>query len=97
MEYGFSLAGSTIAERQQRARTVRPSEEDAHRLLQLVSKEVSGDLEGGIDEEDDGMFYPDHLDEDVDGGEHETVEHFDQKYQQLNDNVEEYFDDEHGR
>ena len=68
MEYGFSLAGSTIAERQQRARTVRPSEEDAHRLPEPVSKELSGDLVGGIDEEDDGMFYPDHLDEDLDGG-----------------------------
>ena len=58
------MAGSTIATRYKRARTVRPSEEIAHQLLQPISKELSGDLEGGMDEDDDGMFYPDHLDED---------------------------------
>ena len=60
MEEGFSLAGSTIAMRHKRARTVRPSEEIAHQLLQPISKELSGDFEGGMDEDDDGMFYPDH-------------------------------------
>lgn len=84
--------------RHQRARTVRPEEDDAHRLLlQPVVKEASGDLEGGMEEGDDSMFYPDHLGEDEGGGEQENVERLDQKYQKLKDQVEEYFDDENGK
>ena len=66
--------------RHQRARTVRPSEDNTHRLLRPISKELVGDLEGGMDEDDDDMLYPDHLDKDKHDGEHEIVE-------QLNINI----------
>ena len=84
MESGFSLAGSSIADRHQRARTVRPNEENTHRLLQPISDEMLGDLEG-----DKGKS--------GDGGEQESMEQLDQKYQQLKNKIEEYFDDEHGK
>ena len=84
MKPGFALAGLTIAERRQRARTVRPNEENTHRLLQPISDEMLGDLEG-----DKGKS--------GDGGEQESMEQLDQKYQQLKNQIEEYFDDEHGK
>ena len=97
MESGFSLAGPSIADRRQRARTVRPSEDSAHRLLQPISKEMSGDLEGDVNGDYDGMFYPDHLDKGMDGGEQENIEQFNQKHQQLKNQIEEQLDDEHGK
>ena len=45
MESKFSMAGSTIANKKQRARTVRPQEENTWKYLQPISEDVIGDLE----------------------------------------------------
>ena len=59
------MAGSTIAIQKQRAGTVRPKEDNSHKLLQPISGDVVGDLEVEMEKDDDGMFYLDHLDEQV--------------------------------
>ena len=65
--------------------SVRPQEENTNKLLQPVVEETSGDLEG-----DSGS----NLGEDLGGGETETMEQLEKKYQDLKDKVEEYLDDE---
>ena len=107
------MAGSTITMWKQRARTVRFNESEAHEFLQPISEDVAGGLEVNEKEEDDSMFYPDHLDEEKsdagtqmpDGhdtgkggiGERNEMEELNEKYQELKNKVDEYFDDENGQ
>ena len=41
----FSMAGSAIVAKKQRARTVRPYEDEAQKCLQPIAEDVPGDLE----------------------------------------------------
>ena len=82
------MAGSTIAARRQRARTVRPKEDATRGLIQPIVKEKSGDPEG--DEEND-------QEEGLEGGGRETIERLEEKYQELKDKVEEQLDDENAQ
>ena len=68
--------------------TVRPQEENTNKLLQPVVEETSGDLEG-----DNGSSQG----KELGGGEAETREQLEKKYQDVKDKVEEYLDDENGK
>ena len=68
--------------------SVRPQEDNTNRLLQTMVEEESGDLEG-----DSGSNHG----KDLIGGETETMEQLEKKYQDLKDKVEEYLDDENGK
>lgn len=82
------MAGSTIANKKQRARTVRPQEENTWKYLQPISEDVSGDLE----DETEGKH-----EDDCEGGDENPMEKLNSKYQNLKSKVEEYFDDENGK
>ena len=82
------MAGSTIADRQKRERSVRPKGSDTHRILQPIVESVSGDLE--VEQKID-------VEVGNGGGDDEAMEKLDKKYQQLKNKVEEYFDDDNGK
>ena len=65
------MAGSTIAARRQRARTVRPREDATRGMVQPIIDEKSGDLEGdGDNNQEEGL----------EGGGRETIEKLEKKY-----------------
>ena len=82
------MAGSTIAARRQRARTVRPREDAERGMVQPIIDKKSGDLEGdGSNNQEEGL----------EGGDQETIEKLEKKYEELKDKVEEYLDDGHAQ
>ena len=82
------MARKPIADRKQRARTVRFRETNTGSNLHALQGSESGDMEAEQIEE---------RQENGDGGEQEQMEKLDAKYQQLRDKMEEYFEDEHGK
>ena len=88
MESGFSQAGKPIALEKQRASAVRPHVNETAKLLQPLNQEKSGDFEnGGNIEEPEATW----------DGEGDPVEQMEEKYQELKNKMEEYFDDENGK
>ena len=68
------MAGSTIAARRQRARTVRRREDATRGMIQPIIEEKSGDLEGDEDNNQE---------EGLEGGGRETIEKLEEKYKEL--------------
>ena len=82
------MAGPPIANREQRERSVRPRESDAIRVLQPLKEGEDGDLE--IEEEEQQM-------EEWNGGDKVGMEEMNSRYQQLKDQMEEFFDDDNAK
>ena len=87
MGTGFSLAGQPIAQWKQRESSVRPRETKDDQHLQPLHEGESGGPEAESDNENNEAW---------EGGNEEQIEELDNKYQQLKDKVEEYFDDGNG-